>query len=91
MNVVTFDELLNAPVSDLPLKAIVDAHFDGTKYMHDFRREVMLPVLNTLLSPSPQEVAVRDTYYKMSLLLRSVLVMNTLDHFVLPSLRRRAK
>jgi hypothetical protein len=81
MTVVTFDELLNATVSDLPLKAIVDAHFDGTKCMHDFSCEVMVPLLKTLLSPSPQEVAVMDTYYKMSLLLRSALVMNTLDHF----------
>jgi hypothetical protein len=79
MRVLTFDELLNA---DLPSqKTLVDASFDGTQYMHDFSREKMLPVLKTLLFPSPQEVAVRDTYYKMSLLLRSALAMNSLDHF----------
>jgi hypothetical protein len=77
---ITFDELKNAPVSELPMKTIVDAHFDGTRCMHDFSREVMLPVLRMLLSPSPQEIAVRDTYYKMCLLLRSALVMNNLEH-----------
>jgi hypothetical protein len=50
-------------------------------YMHDFSREIMVPVLRMLLSPSPQEIAVRDTYYKMCLLLRSALVMNNLEHF----------
>jgi Family of unknown function (DUF5677) len=78
---ITFDELMNAPVSELPMKTIVDAHFDGTRCMHDFSREVMLPVLKTLLVLSPQEIAVRDTYYKMYLLLGSALVMNNLDHF----------
>jgi hypothetical protein len=81
MDSVTFDELLKSPVTDLPSKTLVDAWYDGTKYMHDFSREVMLPLLKMLLVPSPQEVAVRDTYYKMSLLLRSVLLMNSLDHF----------
>jgi Family of unknown function (DUF5677) len=77
---ITFDELMNAPDSDL--KTLVDAYFDGTRYMHDFSsREVMVPVLKMLLSPSPQEIAVRDTYYKMCLLLRSALVMNNLEHF----------
>ncbi len=78
---VTFDELMNAPVSDLPVKTIVDAYFDGTRFMHDFSRDVMLPVLRTLLSPTAQEIAARDTYYKMCLLLRSALVLNTLEHF----------
>jgi hypothetical protein len=81
MNAVMFDELLKAPVTDLSSKTQVDAWYDGTKYMHDFSREVMLPLLKMLLGPSHQEIAVRDTYYRMSLLLRSVLVMNSLDHF----------
>jgi len=79
MTVVTVNDLLN--VSALPLKTLIDAYFDGTKYMHDFSRDRMLPVLKTLLSPTPQEVAVRDTYYKMTLLLQTSLVMNTADHF----------
>lgn len=79
MTVVTANDLLN--VSALPVKTLIDAFFDGTKYMHDFSRDRMLPVLKTLLSPTPQEVAVRDTYYKMTLLLQTALVMNTADHF----------
>ena len=79
MTVVTLADLLN--FSALPLKTLIDAYFDGTKYMHDFSRDRMLPVLKTLLSPTPQEVAVRDTYYKMTLLLQTALVMNTADHF----------
>jgi hypothetical protein len=79
MTAVTIDELLD--ISDLPVKTLIDAGFDGTKYMHDFSCECMLPVLKALLSPTPQEVAVRDTYYKMTLLLQTALVMNTSDHF----------
>jgi hypothetical protein len=78
---VTFDELMNCPVTDLPSKTLVDAQFDGTRYMHDFAQEVMMPVLKTLLSPTPQEIAVRDTYYKMHLHLKSVLALNKLEHF----------
>jgi hypothetical protein len=78
---ITFDDLMNAPDSDLPVKTLVDAYFVGTRCMHDFSREVMVPVLRMLSSPSPQEIAVRDTYYKMCLLLRSALVLNNLDHF----------
>jgi hypothetical protein len=69
------------PVSDLPYKTIVDACFDGTKGMHDFSTEVMIPLCKGLLSRSQQENAVIDTYYKMTLLLRSSLALNTLDHF----------
>jgi hypothetical protein len=79
MTAVSIDELLD--VSDLPVKTLIDAGFDGTKYMHDFSCECMLPVLKALLAPTPQEVAVRDTYYKMTLLLQTALVMNTSDHF----------
>lgn len=50
MSTVTFDELLNTPVSVLPQKTIVDAYYDGTKYMLEFSREVMIPVLGTLLA-----------------------------------------
>jgi hypothetical protein len=69
------------PVSDLPYKTIIDACFDGTKGMHDFSTEVMIPLCKGLLSRSQQENAVIDTYYKMTLLLRSSLALNTLDHF----------
>jgi hypothetical protein len=69
------------PVSDLPYKTIVDASFDGTKGMHDFSTEVIIPICKGLIGRSPQENAVIDTYFKMTLLLRSILVLNTLDHF----------
>lgn len=72
---------MNAPIDDLPSKTVVDAYFDGTKFMHEFSREVMLPLLRTLLVPSPQEIAVRDTYYKMALLVRAILNLNSLEHF----------
>jgi Family of unknown function (DUF5677) len=84
MNMVTLDDILqtmNEPVSDLPLKSIIDAYFDGAKYMHDFSRDVIVPQLKALLAPSAQEIALRDTYYKMYLFLRSALIMNSLDHF----------
>jgi hypothetical protein len=78
---VTIEELLNAPIDDLPSKIVVDAYFDGTNFMHEFSREVMLPLLRTLLGPSPQEIAVRDTYYKMALLVPAILKLNSLEHF----------
>jgi hypothetical protein len=65
----------------LPLKTIIDAYFDGTKHMHDFGREVMIPQLKALLGPTAQEIALRDTYFKMHLLLGSAITMNSLDHF----------
>jgi hypothetical protein len=65
----------------LPLKTIIDAYFDGTKHMHDFGREVMIPQLKALLGPNPKEIALRDIYFKMHLLLGSAVTMNRLDHF----------
>ena len=82
MGTVTIDELLNTTVSALPQKALIDAYYDGTRYIEEFNREVMIPILGMLLQPSDQEVAVRDVYFKISLmLLRSVLVMNNLSNF----------
>jgi Family of unknown function (DUF5677) len=84
MNSVTLDDILqtmNEPISDLPLKTIIDAYFDGTKHMQEFSHDVMIPQLKTLLKPSAQEIALRDIYFKMYLLLRSALTMNRLDHF----------
>jgi hypothetical protein len=63
------------------LKTIIDAYFDGTNHMHDFGREVMIPQLKALLRPTAQEIALRDTYFKMHLLLGSAITMNRLDHF----------
>jgi hypothetical protein len=74
---ITLDDILqtaNEPVSDLPLKTIIDAYFDGTKHMHDFSREVMIPQLKSLLLPTAQEVAFRDIYFKMYLFLGSVQI-----------------
>jgi hypothetical protein len=84
MTTITLDDILqtmNEPVSDLPLKTIIDEYFDGTKHMHDFGREVMIPQLKALLGPTDQEIALRDTYFKMHLLLGSAVTMNRLDHF----------
>jgi hypothetical protein len=33
--------------------------------MHDFGREVMIPQLKALLGPNPQEIALREIYFKM--------------------------
>jgi len=84
MTSITLDDILqtiNEPVSDLPLKTIIDAYFDGTKHMQDFSHEVMIPQLKALLGPTAQEVALRDIYFKMYLFLRSAITMNRLDHF----------
>jgi hypothetical protein len=84
MTTITLDDILqtmNEPVSDLSLKTIIDAYSDGTKHMHDFGREVMIPQLKALLGPNPQEIALRDIYFKMHLLLGSAVTMNRLDHF----------
>jgi hypothetical protein len=84
MTTITLDDIIQTmdePVSDLPLKTIIDAYFDGTKHMHDFGREVMIPQLMALLGPTAQEIALRDTYFKMHLLLGSAVSMNRLDHF----------
>jgi hypothetical protein len=72
---------MKEPVSDLSLKTIIDAYFDGTKHMYDFGREVMIPQLKALLGPTAQEIALRDIYFKMHLLLGSAITMNRLDHF----------
>jgi hypothetical protein len=84
MTSITLDDILQTidePVSDLPLKTIIDAYFDGTKHMHDINYEVMIPQLKALLGPTPQEIAIRDIYFKMCLFLRSAITMNRLDHF----------
>src|SRR5216683_2212966 len=84
MTTITVDDILqtmNEPISDLSLKTIIDAYFDGTKHMHEFGREVMIPQLKALLGPNPQEIALRNVYFKMYLLLGSAITMNRLDHF----------
>jgi hypothetical protein len=84
MTGITLDDILqtqNEPVSDLSLKTIIDAYFDGTKHMHDFSREVMIPQLKALLGPTNQEIALRDTFFKMYLFIGSAITMNRLDHF----------
>jgi Family of unknown function (DUF5677) len=84
MTTITLDDILqtmNEPVSDLPFKTIINEYFDGTKHMHDFGREVMIPQLKALLGSTGQEIALRDTYFKMHLLLGSAVTMNRLDHF----------
>jgi hypothetical protein len=84
MTTITLDDILqtmNEPVSELPLKTIIDAYFDGTKHMHDFGREVMIPQLKALLGPTAQESALRDIYFKMHLFLGFAITMNRLDHF----------
>jgi hypothetical protein len=84
MTTITLEDIIQTmdePVSDLPLKTIIDAYFDGTKHMHDFGREVMIPQLKALLGPSAQEIALRDTYFKMHLHLGSAITMNRVDHF----------
>jgi hypothetical protein len=84
MTGITLDDILqtmNEPVSDLPLKTIIDAYFDGAKHMHDFGREVMIPQLKVLFRPTDQESALRDIYLKMHLFLGSAITMNRLDHF----------
>lgn len=74
---ISFDELVNA---DVPLKGLVDAFFDGTRCINDFANKVMIPLLGALLQPSPNELAIRDTYYRMCLLLRSIAILNDLQH-----------
>lgn len=84
MTTITLDDIIQTmdePVSDLPLKTIIDAYFDGAKLMHDFGRDVMISQLKALLGPTAQEIGLRDTYYKMHLLLGSAVTMNRLDHF----------
>src|ERR1700730_8320415 len=84
MTSITLDDILQTihePVSDLALKTIIDAYFDGTKHMHNFSHEVMIPQLKALLGPTAQEVALRDIYFKMYLFLRSAITMNRLVHF----------
>lgn len=60
---------------------IIDTYFDGTKHMHDFGREVMIPQLKALLGPTAQESALCDIYFKMHLFLGSAITMNRLNHF----------
>jgi hypothetical protein len=55
MATISLDDILQTmkePVSDLSLKTIIDAYFDGTKHMYDFGREVMIPQLKALLGPT---------------------------------------
>ena len=78
---VTLEELEKASVSDLSLKARLDAFFDGTKHMCDFANEVMVPQLNALLQISDRESAIRTTYFRMVLILRSIIALNHTQHF----------
>lgn len=75
---ISFDELANAP--DLSLKGQVDAFFDGTKYICGFADNAMIPLLKGLLQPSPNELAIMSTYFRMCLLLRSIVTLNSLPH-----------
>src|ERR1700730_10828653 len=78
MTSITLDDILqtqNETVSDLPLKTIIDAYFDGTKHMHDFSHDVMIPQLKALFGPTAQEIALRDIYFKMYLFLGSAITM----------------
>lgn len=77
---ITYEQLAAAPVSDLPAKTLIDAWFDGTKHMHDFAEQVMLPQLRALFAVSPREEAIRDTYFRLCLFLRSIVALNRLDH-----------
>jgi hypothetical protein len=76
---ISYEQLLNANVKDLPSKTLTDAWYDGTKHMCDFSRDVMLRLLKQLINPSAQEIAVRDTYYRICLYLRSIVSLNRLD------------
>lgn len=79
-NMISLEELLNAPISDLSLKQLNDAFYDGTKAIYDFAKEVMIPQLKGLLQANQQELAVRETYCRMYLLLGSVVTLNGLQH-----------
>jgi hypothetical protein len=77
---ISLEELLNAPISDLSLKQLNDAFYEGTKAIYHFAKEVMIGQLTGLLQANQQESAVRETYYRMYLLLGSVVALNSLQH-----------
>jgi hypothetical protein len=78
VRMVTLEELEDA---GLPLKTHLDAFFDGTKHMCDFANEIMVPQLTTLLRKSDKECAIVANYFRMILILRSIVVLNHPQHF----------
>ena len=78
---ISFSELVNADVSDLPLRTRTSAFFAGTERMANFVSEVMAPMLKGLLKPSDKELAVMGTYYRMCLIIKALVAMNHIQYF----------
>jgi hypothetical protein len=77
---ISDDDLMKMSDLELPMKTLVDAYVDGTRFMHKFSREIMWPLLKMLLVPSPQEVATRDIYVRMILMVGSAAALNNFVH-----------
>jgi hypothetical protein len=78
---VSYQDILDTEGVTLPQKTMIDALYDGTSGMSEFSCDVMLKLLRSLLGPTAKEIAVRDTYYRLDLYLRSLLALNKLEHF----------
>lgn len=76
-----FDDLKNFDVKDLSLKIRLDAFYDGTKELYEFSKDIIIPATQSLVSPNPNEDAIRGTYYRMFLLIESAVFLNNLRSF----------
>lgn len=78
---VDLEDLENFNVNELPLKARLDATYDGTKELYNFCKEIIIPAVQSLVNPGPNEDAIRGAYYRMFLLLESAISLNHTKFF----------
>jgi hypothetical protein len=81
MQEISLEDLALLPLlSDAPLRTQNNAWYDGTGFLSDFAREVSVPVLSTILSPSHTERAAINIYFRMNLILEAIIALNNIRH-----------
>lgn len=78
---VTFEEIEEADVADLPTRTRVEAFYKGTDAISKFAESVMIPLLKGQISLNDKEKAIVGTYYRMYAWIRSIIAMNSRIHF----------
>lgn len=76
-----YEALLNMPVSDLSLETQTNIWFGGTKYITEFSRAVMVPILNGQVGLSEKESGIIELYFRMLLLMETIIHLNNVRHF----------
>jgi len=78
---VAFDGPEKADVSDLSVRARVEAFYKGTLEVSKFAGSVMIPLLRGQIGLKDKEKAIVGTYFRMYLWIRSMAAMSSTSHF----------